>query len=52
MCGNFRVYGTQGLKVADISVTPVMFNCRTQAVAYWTGAVAAEKLVGEYGLSE
>ena len=50
--GSFRVYGTEGLRVADMSVTPFMFNCHTQAVAYWIGAVAAEKIVKEYGLDD
>jgi len=47
---DFRVYGTQGLRVADMSVTPFMFSCHTQSIAYFVGASAAEKLIGEYGL--
>jgi len=46
----FRVFGTQGLRVADMSVTPFMFSCHTQSVAYFVGASAAEKVGGEYGL--
>jgi len=47
---NFKVFGTEGLRVADMSVSPFMMNCHTQSVAYWIGATAAEKLVAEYGL--
>ena len=48
----FRVFGTQGLRVADMSVTPFMFSCHTQSVAYYVGATAAEKLAREYGLDK
>jgi choline dehydrogenase-like flavoprotein len=47
---NFKVFGLQGLRVADMSVSPFMMNCHTQSVAYWIGATCAEKLVGEYDL--
>lgn len=47
---DFRVFGTQGLRVADMSVSPFMFSCHTQSIAYFVGASAAEKLVAEYGL--
>jgi choline dehydrogenase-like flavoprotein len=46
----FRVFGTEGLRVADMSVTPFMMNCHTQSVAYWIGATCAEKVVNEYEL--
>jgi len=46
----FRVFGVRGLRVADMSVTPFMFSCHTQSIAYYVGASAAEKLVNEYGL--
>ncbi|KAK3346844.1 hypothetical protein B0T25DRAFT_592871 [Lasiosphaeria hispida] len=47
---NFRFIGIDGLRVADMSVVPVLPSCHTQAVAYLTGATCAEKLVEEYDL--
>ncbi|KAL2132775.1 hypothetical protein VTI74DRAFT_3399 [Chaetomium olivicolor] len=47
---DFRVIGIEGLRVADMSVVPVLASCHVQAVAYITGATCAEKLVKEYGL--
>ncbi|KXJ85244.1 hypothetical protein Micbo1qcDRAFT_56500 [Microdochium bolleyi] len=46
----FRLKGVKGLRVADMSVVPVLASCHIQAVAYVTGVTAAEKLVAEYGL--
>ncbi|KAJ1322824.1 choline dehydrogenase [Microdochium nivale] len=46
----FRLKGVRGLRVADMSVVPVLASCHIQAVAYITGVTAAEKLVAEYGL--
>lgn len=48
----FRVIGIQGLRVADMSVVPVLTNNHTQATAYVTGATCADVLIGEYGLDE
>ncbi|KAI1097284.1 putative GMC oxidoreductase [Jackrogersella minutella] len=48
---NFRVMGIEGLRIADMSVVPVLPSCHTQAVAYVTGITCAEKLVQEYGLA-
>ena len=48
---DFRVCGVEGLRVADMSVVPVLPSCHTQAVAYVTGATCAEKLIAEYGLA-
>ncbi|RDW86937.1 GMC family oxidoreductase [Aspergillus mulundensis] len=48
--GSFRVMGLQGLRVADMSVVPVLANNHTQATAYVTGATAADVLIQEYGL--
>ncbi|CAJ2507650.1 Uu.00g088360.m01.CDS01 [Anthostomella pinea] len=47
----FRVTGFEGLRVADMSVVPVLASCHVQAVAYVTGMTCAEKLVREYGLA-
>jgi len=47
---DFRVMGIEGLRVADMSVVPVLPSCHVQAVAYITGATCAEKLAKEYGL--
>ncbi|KAL2061846.1 hypothetical protein VTL71DRAFT_7224 [Oculimacula yallundae] len=48
--GRFRVLGVEGLRVADMSVAPLVINGHTQAVAYLIGATAAEKLIEEYRL--
>lgn len=48
---DFRVKGIENLRVADMSVVPVLVNAHVQAVAYVTGAICAEKLVREYNLS-
>ena len=47
---DFRLMGIDGLRVADMSVVPVLANCHVQAVAYVTGATCAEKLIQEYEL--
>ncbi|KAI5862618.1 hypothetical protein GGS23DRAFT_84659 [Durotheca rogersii] len=47
---DFRVRGIEALRVADMSVVPVLASCHVQAVAYVTGLTCAEKLVREYGL--
>ncbi len=48
---DFRVAGIDGLRVADMSVVPVMPSCHIQAVAYITGVTCAEKLVRQYDLA-
>ncbi|KAE8356731.1 hypothetical protein BDV28DRAFT_144854 [Aspergillus coremiiformis] len=48
---NFRFMGIDALRVADMSVVPVLANCHVQAVAYVTGATCAEKLIEQYGLA-
>lgn len=48
---NFRLIGIDCLRVADMSVVPILPNCHTQAVAYVTGVTCAEKLIKEYGLA-
>ncbi|KAF2263305.1 choline dehydrogenase [Lojkania enalia] len=47
---SFRVYGVEGLRVADLSVCPVTTNNHTQSTAYLVGQKAAEKLIAEYQL--
>lgn len=47
---DFRLMGIENLRVADMSVVPVLANCHVQAVAYVTGATCAEKLINEYQL--
>jgi choline dehydrogenase-like flavoprotein len=49
---HFRVIGVENLRVADMSVVPVLTNNHTQATAYVTGATAADVLIREYGLAE
>ncbi|KAK4458990.1 oxidoreductase [Cladorrhinum samala] len=46
----FRVIGVEGLRVADMSVVPVLVSGHTQAVAYVTGYTCGEKLLKEYDL--
>lgn len=46
----FRVLGLENVRVADMSVLPVLPNGHTQAAAYVTGATCAEMLISEYGL--
>ncbi|KAK4161888.1 oxidoreductase [Cladorrhinum sp. PSN259] len=46
----FRVGGVRGLRVADMSVVPVLVGGHTQAVAYVTGYTCGEQLLKEYGL--
>lgn len=46
----FRLFGIESLRVADMSVVPVLTNNHTQATAYVTGATCAEILVREYNL--
>lgn len=47
----FRLLGFEGLRVADMSVVPIIANCHTQSVAYLTGLTCGEKLIAEYGLA-
>ncbi|KAL4778406.1 hypothetical protein BJX76DRAFT_366338 [Aspergillus varians] len=46
----FRLFGFEGLRVADMSVVPLLTNNHTQATAYVTGVTCAEVLIAEYGL--
>ncbi|CAG9988290.1 unnamed protein product [Clonostachys byssicola] len=47
----FSVKGVKGLRVADLSVLPVLVSSHTQAAAYQIGMLAAEKLIPEYRLN-
>ncbi|CAI7649297.1 unnamed protein product [Penicillium discolor] len=49
---HFRVRGIENLRVADMSVVPVLTNNHTQATAYVTGVTCADVLIKEYGLDE
>ena len=49
---HFRVFGVDGLRVADMSVVPVLTNNHTQATAYVTGATCADVLIRGYGLED
>ncbi|KAJ6188054.1 hypothetical protein N7519_002962 [Penicillium mononematosum] len=49
---HFRVRDMENLRVADMSVVPVLTNNHTQATAYVTGVTCAEVLIKEYGLNE
>ncbi|KAK7424641.1 hypothetical protein QQZ08_008524 [Neonectria magnoliae] len=47
----FRVFGVNGLRVADMSIMPIIASCHVQSTAYQVGLVAAEKLQAEYSLN-
>ncbi|KAI0125603.1 hypothetical protein BJ170DRAFT_439566 [Xylariales sp. AK1849] len=47
---SFKVFGLERLRVADLSVCPMVPNNHTQTTAYIVGELAAEKLIAEYGL--
>ena len=47
---DFRVFGTQGLRVMDMSVVPIIPNNHTQTTAYFLGVMGGDRLVQEYGL--
>ncbi|KAI1215022.1 GMC oxidoreductase [Annulohypoxylon truncatum] len=48
---DFRLMGFEGLRVADMSVVPILASCHVQIVAYLTGLTCAEKLIAEYDLA-
>jgi choline dehydrogenase-like flavoprotein len=45
-----KVFGVQGLRVADLSVAPLTTSNHTQATAYLVGRKIGEKVVREYAL--
>jgi choline dehydrogenase-like flavoprotein len=47
---NFKVRGVEALRVADMSIVPVLPNCHTLSTAYLVGETTAEKLIKEYQL--
>ena len=47
---DFKVVGTQSLRVVDMSVVPILPNNHTQTTAYLVGVMAGDQLVKEYGL--
>lgn len=47
---DFRLMGIENLRIADMSVVPVLASCHVQSVAYVVGLTCAEKLITEYGL--
>lgn len=48
---DFKLLGIEGVRLADMSVVPVLASCHVQSVAYVAGLTCAEKLVAEYGLA-
>jgi choline dehydrogenase-like flavoprotein len=48
---DMKLRGMQNLRVADMSVAPVLISGHTQAVAYLIGQTAAEKIIQEYDLN-
>lgn len=48
----FRVFGVEGLGVADLSAVPFVPNNHTQTTAYVTGATCAEVLLEDYNLDK
>jgi choline dehydrogenase-like flavoprotein len=49
---HFRVLGIENLRVADMSVVPVLTNNHTQATAYVTVTTCAEPLIKGHGLDK
>ncbi|KAJ9155381.1 Glucose-methanol-choline (Gmc) oxidoreductase [Pleurostoma richardsiae] len=49
---DLKVFGVKGLRVADMSVMPILLSAHTQAAAYQVGMVGAEKVISEYGLDK
>jgi choline dehydrogenase-like flavoprotein len=47
---SFKVRGVEALRVADMSIVPVLPNNHTMSTAYLVGETAAEKLIKEYQL--
>ena len=47
-----KVFGVENLRVADMSVVPIMPNNHTQTTAYLVGLTLGDKMVNEYGLDE
>lgn len=47
---DFRVYGMEGLRVVDMSVSPLTPNNHTQTTAYLVGQKAADTIIAEYQL--
>lgn len=47
---DLRVFGTASLRIADMSISPILPNNHTQTTAYFIGATAGDKLVAEYQL--
>ncbi|TLD22433.1 hypothetical protein PspLS_07780, partial [Pyricularia sp. CBS 133598] len=46
----FRVHGVEGLRVADMSIMPILPSAHTQSTAYQIGMIAVEKLIEEHSL--
>ena len=49
---DFKVFGVEGLRVADMSVLPIMVNNHTQTTAYLVGLMAGDRLAKEYHLDD
>jgi choline dehydrogenase-like flavoprotein len=47
---DFKIFGIHNLRVADMSVCPLIPNNHTQSTAYVIGYLAAEKLIRQYML--
>ncbi|KAI5927601.1 glucose-methanol-choline oxidoreductase-like protein [Camillea tinctor] len=48
---SFKVHGIEHLRVADMSVCPLVPNSHTQTTAYVIGEIAAETLIVDHGLA-
>jgi choline dehydrogenase-like flavoprotein len=48
---DLKLRGLQNLRVADMSVCPLLISGHTQAAAYLIGQTAAEKIIDDHGLN-
>jgi len=49
---DLKVFGVQNLRVADMSVIPILVNNHTQTTAYLAGLTAGDKIAAEYSLDD
>ncbi|KAF2002291.1 GMC oxidoreductase [Amniculicola lignicola CBS 123094] len=48
--GNLKVFNVEGLRIADLSVYPIVISGHTQSTGYLAGLVAGDRIAKEYSL--